>query len=86
MHWCPGCEEAHGIWVESPSPNTGARWTFDGNVACPTFAPSVLVFRTNPDGSRTTLCHYFIRAGMLEFCGDSAHALAGRTVPIPAWD
>lgn len=28
-------------------------------------------------------CHYFLRAGQLEFCGDSLHTLAGKTVPLP---
>lgn len=30
------------------------------------------------------ICHYFIRAGQIEFCGDSTHALTGKTVPLPA--
>lgn len=39
-----------------------------------------------PDGSvvpETTLCHYFLQAGMLSYCGDSPHALAGKSVPLP---
>lgn len=28
-------------------------------------------------------CHYFIRAGRIEYCADSTHALAGQTVPLP---
>jgi hypothetical protein len=32
-----------------------------------------------------TLCHYFIRAGKIEFCGDSPHNLAGQTVDLPDW-
>ncbi len=82
MHWCPGCEGFHAVYVEQPNPVTGARWTFDGNLDSPTFAPSVLVF-TSESGERKTLCHYFIRSGMIEFCGDSPHALSGKTVPLP---
>lgn len=33
-HWCPGCGEAHVIFDS---------WTFDGNVAVPTFSPSVKI-------------------------------------------
>lgn len=33
-YWCQGCEEVHMV---------GPSWTFDGNMASPTFAPSVLV-------------------------------------------
>jgi len=29
-----------------------------------------------------TGCHYFIKAGQIEFCGDSTYALAGQTVQI----
>jgi hypothetical protein len=34
MYWCQGCEEPHMV---------GPGWAFDGNVAAPTFSPSVLV-------------------------------------------
>jgi hypothetical protein len=34
-------------------------------------------------GGRKTLCHYFIRDGKIEFCGDCPHELAGQTVPLP---
>lgn len=30
-------------------------------------------------------CHSFIRAGRIEFCGDSGHSLAGKTVDLPPW-
>jgi hypothetical protein len=81
MHWCPGCQGPHGIRIEGPSP----IWSFDGNYEKPTFAPSILVYTLEEDGSRHTECHYFIRSGMIEFCGDSPHALAGKTVEIPEW-
>lgn len=29
------------------------------------------------------VCHYFIRGGQIEFCGDSTHALSGKTVNLP---
>lgn len=88
MHWCPGCNEAHSIRIEGGPP----VWTFDGDYEKPTFAPSILCFTTYddegdplPGGQRRTLCHYFIRSGMIEFCGDSPHALAGKTVELPDW-
>ena len=89
-HWCPGCEEVHSI------PDS---WTFNGNVECPTFSPSVRI-----TGKRTVkvdgkwdggwvrdaegnpldyCCHYILTAGQLQFCADSTHALAGKTVPLP---
>lgn len=80
------------VWVEQPNPESEARWTFDGNEAAPTFAPSVLVYhwsKYGPDGHKAegaekiTDCHYFLRAGRIEFCSDSRHALAGKTVDLP---
>ena len=85
-HWCPGCGEMHSIAVEQPFPN-GARWTFDGNFDAPTFSPSVNI-TTGPAGDgdpddKAERCHYFLRHGHLQFCGDSTHVLAGQTVPLP---
>lgn len=92
LHWCPGCDGCHAIWITEPNPLTGAKWTWDGNVDQPTFSPSILVFteyddkhQKLPDGQRRTLCHYFIRQGRIEFCGDSPHHLAGQTVELPDW-
>lgn len=73
----------HGIAVGQPLRN-GARWSFDGNADAPTFAPSInITIGPDPDTGETERCHYFIRAGQIEFCGDSTHALAGQTVPLP---
>lgn len=90
MHWCPGCDEVHGYIIEGGPPS----WTFDGNYDAPTFMPSMRIFVTHttddddkplPAPVEETLCHYFIKAGMIEFCGDSPHALKGQTVPLPDW-
>ncbi len=77
-HWCPGCENTHQIAVKQPFKN-GAQWTFDGNAQAPTFAPSVNVAANFPK----LRCHYFIRAGKIEFCGDCHHDLRGKTVELP---
>lgn len=88
-HWCPGCEEMHVL------PN---GWTFDGNVDRPTYSPSFkhtgVAKRDTPEGwvyprddagkPLPRCCHYFIRAGRIEFCADSTHPLAGQTVDLPA--
>lgn len=83
-HWCPACDEPHGIAVGTPN-RSGAVWTFDGNLESPTFAPSVRCFAVDDDGKRETLCHYFIRNGMVEFCSDNPHALSGQTVELPEY-
>lgn len=88
-HWCAGCNEEHLIAVEQPFSN-GARWTFDGNESAPTFSPSVNI-RTGPypwdpnetDHGCVDVCHYFLRAGVIEYLGDCTHALSGKSVPLP---
>lgn len=73
LHWCPGCESLHLIQTQKPSPN-GAIWRWDGDAESPTFTPSINIVGH---------CHYFISAGQIQFCGDSTHDLAGKTVPLP---
>lgn len=38
--WCPGCDEAHVIWVARPG---ASNWGYNQNPNAPTFTPSVLV-------------------------------------------
>jgi hypothetical protein len=86
-HWCPGCEEAHTIFVgEGPGP----RWTFNGDSDKPTFGPSIRVFTggyARRDGTmvpEVTRCHYFIQDGVINFQSDCQHKLNGQQgVPIP---
>lgn len=67
------------------------NWTFDGNVDAPTFSPSMLIrwgrkvpgYETAADMEEGGICHYFLAAGVLKFCGDSTHALAGKDVALP---
>lgn len=80
LWWCPACGAPH---------QCDKRWTFDGNMERPTFAPSVLVTadwtheakrRGSPDR-----CHTFVRAGQIQFLSDCTHKLAGQTVDLPDW-
>ena len=92
QHWCPGCERLHYIRVKGDAP----IWSFNGDIDKPTFAPSVRItyngrdagqVRYDDDGkphrAPASCCHYFLTGGQLQFCGDSTHALAGRTVDLP---
>jgi hypothetical protein len=84
-HWCPACDESHVYRVP--------RWMFDGNVDSPTFSPSMLISwgtwgDDDPEDKEKydgRICHYFLTAGKLAYCGDSTHALAGQTVDLPDW-
>lgn len=82
-HWCPGCKELHVIHTERPN-HCGAQWAFDGNVAAPTFGPSINISAHDPEGELPDeRCHYFLKGGVLQFLGDCTHALAGQSVPLP---
>lgn len=84
--FCPGCNDAHVLPDKMNNGSPG--WVFDGDEERPTFSPSVL---THPhdfldsDGTKkqTPRCHLFVRAGRIEYLGDSTHALAGQTIEIP---
>lgn len=75
---CPGCGQLHAI------PTTGPRaWEFNGDLARPTFAPSILVRWTSGPEHQAGVCHSFVRDGQIQFLGDCTHTLAGKTVPLP---
>lgn len=82
-HWCPACEEMHAFATDGPQRN-GAQWRFDGNLDAPSFSPSMnITIGPDPETGAVERCHYFVRAGQIEYCGDSTHALSGKTVPLP---
>lgn len=88
LHWCPACEEVHHFTTSGAT-----AWTFDGNIDAPTFSPSMLIrwgkYAGHADQSRTYedngICHYILTAGVINFCGDSTHDMAGKSVPLPDW-
>lgn len=79
--WCPGCDDAHRVVIDSPD-----GWTWDGNEAAPTISPSIDVSYGDQPGAKH--CHSYVRAGQWQFLTDCTHALAGQTVPmvpLPDW-
>lgn len=90
-HWCPACGEVHTIYDSwtfngdvnkptfSPSVKVGGvqkivdaqgKWAGD--------------WKRGPDGNPLPqCCHYFLRDGQIQFCGDCTHAMSGQTVPLP---
>ena len=72
FHWRPACQLLHAL------PSDTGKWTFDGNLGAPSFSPS---FKQFLDGDR--ICPYVLDKGILHFCNDSSHALAGQHVPLP---
>ena len=90
-HWCPGCLEMHRL----PDSWTFVN----GNLESPTFTPSFRhsgMQRVKVDGTWTggwilgpdgkaleEVCHYILTDGILNFCGDCTHFMAGISVPLP---
>jgi hypothetical protein len=79
IFFCPGCDTYHGVWTEKPNDLTGARWSWNGNYEKPTFSPSILV----NGGDGTPRCHSFVNDGVISYCSDSEHRLAGQSVELP---
>ena len=85
-HWCPACNELHAFALQEKN-SSGARWSWDGNVASPTMVPSMNIStgayvdpKCEVPGTR---CHYFLRGGVIEFLGDCTHGMRGQRVPLP---
>lgn len=89
LHWCPACDEYHEIETETPN-RQGAVWKWNGDARRPTFSPSVNLRINTPDMGEhyqpdiaSTVCHYFIRDGRIQYLGDCTHAMKGTTVDLP---
>lgn len=76
IFWCPGCKVAHWFKTTGDHP----RWTFDGNMECPTVSPSILVRYGDQPGDK--ICHLFIEGGQIKYQGDSTHEFSGKTIPM----
>lgn len=81
-HWCPGCQEMHVFYVGTPT-SKGSKWSFDGNLARPTFTPSMNITVGPWENGEIERCHYFLSAGRIQFLGDCTHAIKSQTVDLP---
>lgn len=58
---------------------TETTWGFNGNLDKPTFDPSVRHYIVNPETKEeTTICHYHIVEGKMNYCNDCKHHLNGK--------
>ena len=91
IFYCPACESNHVVNIEGID-SMYPQWVFNGDVNKPTISPSVLVRWTEPSDKEeefedrtkdiNKVCHFFIRNGKIEFCGDCTHKLSGQTVDM----
>ena len=82
--YCPACDEMH------PLPD---GWSFDGNLASPTFSPSfkhtgarfpLYTEEGVGEGEKFSwICHYIITAGKVAYCGDCSHDMKDVTIDMP---
>lgn len=77
---CPACGMLHQIPYEG---NKGINWKYDGNREQPTFSPSIRVTWTDGNTGKQNNCHFFIRSGQIEFCGDCTHEMSGKKISLP---
>lgn len=79
MFWCPACQCGHGVWTTQPNGHTGAVWEFNGNFESPTISPSLLIHH-GKDGKE--ICHVVVSLGILNYCSDCTHSMAGKSIPM----
>ena len=59
----------------------GASWSFNKNFEKPTFTPSVNESQTY-ENKVIKRCHYVLTDGIMHYCSDCMHELAGRSVAL----
>jgi len=58
----------------------GPLWSWNRDLEKPTLAPSI---KSSGGRGGAHVCHHFLRNGRIEFCADSTHEHAGKTVELP---
>jgi len=92
--YCPGCKYSHVFYVEKAYKNRDGReirWQFNGNLESPSFSPSLVELTgsyadpkfIDPEDIPPTRCHLIMTNGIINFCGDCTHELAGKSVELP---
>lgn len=82
-HWCPACAALHFFTVRKPGDAERPAWSFNGDRNKPTFAPSMRRKSSRPTEKTERVCHYFLTNGVLDYCADSTHKLAGQKCDLP---
>lgn len=77
---CPGCDLDHQVFTDEGY--CGHSWKFNGDVDKPTFNPSVRISGFDWKKKKDYECHFFIKEGKIQFCGDCSHDMSGKTVEM----
>lgn len=85
---CPGCNSTHTVPIDHKNGND-CQWSWNGSLDRPTLSPSIVErvgpYEWGPRKGQTTVCHSFVRDGMIQFLSDCTHDKAGQTLAIPAY-
>ena len=79
LHWCPACACGHVIDIHAVSCN-GHVVGWDGDFERPSIGEPV---RHELAGDQ--VCEYLVRAGVLYYFANCTHAMAGKSVHLPAY-
>lgn len=81
---CPACKGPHEVPVNQVK-ETPREWLWNGSLEKPTLHPSLRVRSSgvSPDGKKAEhICHFHVRDGKIEFCGDSTHELKNQAIEL----
>lgn len=91
FHWCPACEEIHPLpdkWNfngDLEKPTFSPSFKHEGYLKCKE-ADGRWNGKWRRDAEGRTIpfvCHYILTDGVLNFCIDCTHDMAGKSVPVP---
>ena len=77
--YIPGLPMPVQINLTGPHP----VWSWDGNKAAPTIAPSILTQLHWGPERKIIRNHVFVRSGQIQYLGDCTHEYAGTTMDLP---
>jgi hypothetical protein len=88
--FCPGCKTTHEINTQRKN-LSGAQWSLSGDLNSPSFSPSINIrsgnyvagYEQEVFEDHSSICHFFITNGMIQYCGDSTHEFSGKTITLP---
>lgn len=84
MIYCPGCQVPHAIYLGPDPPEGGSIVPYNGRPTAPTFVGKIDTV-AREQIYVVPRCAFTITAGRIAFDKSSGHALAGKTVDLPAW-
>ena len=90
-HWCPACKMIHALpdgWtfngnVDRPTYSPSFKHSHMHTVRDENGKWLGGWLRDDKGNPIPEVCHYFLTDGVLHFCGDCTHAMAGQSVPLP---